>query len=294
MILGIPYNDSMQDTRSESYEKLYIKLKTFLDSYLRCIKLLQFDETFAVSYDFQSIKILSVKSSSGISQRMNKAGDKDETTVTNKVKVTLITAFDEKSNMTIQSLEKAVNHSTFLNYSNDVSFSHISGCEIVICDKNTTMCKDVEGGIPTCECLKGMAKINSEDKACRVCDQGCSAENNKLCRMKTNLIPECQCLPNFEKKDEECKVKRKPKTEERQLVNNEYSTLGNPYGVRPATNHAESGRMFPRIQATNGAPLSKATAENPTNFYKEGAANRGYVPEQDYSNDNWLEMPSRY
>ncbi|KAG8125165.1 hypothetical protein E2320_020405, partial [Naja naja] len=170
-----------------------------LDSYLRCIKLLQFNKTSGVSQDFQSIQILR------ISQRVNKAGDKNETTVTNKIKVTLITAFDENTNMTIQDLEKAVNSSTFLNVISNVSFTRISGCEIVICDKNTTTCKDVEGGIPTCECLKGMDKINPEDKACRVCDQSCSAENNKLCLVTTNLIPECQCLPNFEKKDEECK-----------------------------------------------------------------------------------------
>lgn len=43
----------------------------------------------------------------------------------------------------------------------------ISGCEIVICDKNTTDCKDVKGGIPKCDCKKGMAKLDSEDKACR-------------------------------------------------------------------------------------------------------------------------------
>ncbi|XP_026521098.1 mucin-13-like [Notechis scutatus] len=210
----------------------------------------------------------------------------------------------------------------------------ISGCDIVLCDNDTTDCKDVEGSIPTCECKPGMAKNYLEDKACRAC-QGCSAEKNEFCFLKANLVPECRCLPNFEKKDAECEAcsigfsgegcqdsymaiiigistlcgvllvaligvticilrKRKPKTEEQQLVSHEYSTSGNPYGVPPATNFAESGRMFPRIRATNDAPLSKATAENPTNFYKEGAANRGYVPEQDYSNDNWLDMPSRY
>ncbi|XP_034288645.1 mucin-13 [Pantherophis guttatus] len=219
-------------------------------------------------------------------------------------------------------------------YYNSTCRLGISGCQIVICD-NTTNCMDVEGGIPKCECKKGLDKVNPEDKACRVCDQGCSAGSNTFCRIKADL-PECQCLPNFEEKDGECKAcsigfsgencqdsymaiiigvstlcgvllvaligvttyslvrKPDPKTEHRQLISNEYATLGNRSGAPPATNFAESGKIFPRIRGTNDAPLSKATAENPTNFYEGGAANRGYFPEQDYSNDNWLEMPSRY
>lgn len=82
------------------------------------------------------------------------------------------------------------------------------------------------------------------------------------------------------------KRKQGPKAEHQQLISNEYSTLDNPSGVSPPTNFAEDGRIFPRIKATNGAPSSRATADNPTNFYEGGAANRGYVPEREYRNDN--------
>lgn len=63
------------------------------------------------------------------------------------------------------------------------------------------------------------------------------------------------------------------------MISNEYSTVGNPSGVSPATNFAETGRIFPRIKTTNAA-------DNPTDFYEGGAANRGYVPERPCRNDN--------
>ncbi|XP_013914605.1 PREDICTED: mucin-13 [Thamnophis sirtalis] len=238
--------------------------------------------------------------------------------------------------MTVMEWQKAVNSSTFLDEFNIISFKGISGCDIQFfnCDKNTTNCTDVDGGIPKCECINGLDKVNSEDKACRVCHQSCSAENNRFCLIKANLIPGCRCLPNFKEKDGECKacgigfsgedcqdsymaiiigistfcgvllvaligvttyvLIRKQDPKHRELISNEYSTLDNPFGDPPATNLAESGIIFPRIRATNGAQWSRATAENPTNFYEGGAANRGYFPEQEHSNDNWLEMPSKY
>ncbi|KAK9410535.1 Muc13: Mucin-13 [Crotalus adamanteus] len=272
-----------------------------------------FDQTFENT--FREITILNVK------LRVNKVEDKNKATVTDKTTVMLITVFDEEATMTAQDLETRVKNSTFLNDSIISSFTSKTGCDIGICDNDTTDCKDVEGGIPKCECKKHLAKTNVEDKACRFCDSSCSATNNRFCLMEANLVPQCRCLPNFEEKDGECEAcsigfsgedcqdnymaiiigvsttggvllvaligvttyflvrKQDSKAGHQQLISNEYSTLGNPSGG--IDSGEDSGRIFPRIKTTNAA-------DNPTDFYEGGAANRGYVPEREYRNDNIL------
>ncbi|XP_039179732.1 mucin-13 isoform X2 [Crotalus tigris] len=299
VILNIPYNESMGDTTSQNYEKLYDNLTNF------------FDQTFENT--FREITILNVK------LRVNKVEDKNKPTVTDTATVMLITGFDEEANMTAQDLETRVKNSTFLNDSIISSFTSKTGCDIGICDNDTTDCRDVEGGIPKCECKKDLAKMNLEDKACRLCDSSCSAANNRFCLMEADLVPQCRCLQNFEEKDGECEAcsigfsgedcqdnymaiiigvsttggvllvaligvttyflvrKQDSKAGHQQLISNEYSTLGNPSGG--IDSGEDSGRIFPRIKTTNAA-------DNPTDFYEGGAANRGYVPEREYRNDN--------
>ncbi|KAM6464582.1 mucin-13 isoform 2-T2 [Liasis olivaceus] len=316
VILHYPLDVSMEDTVSENYTKLYENLTNFFNQI--------FGET-----SFKNISIFSVKSSSATSQRLSKAEDKNETIVT------LITMFDQMKNMTRKMLEETVKNSTVESIFNTSSFKYIPACDLDICDKNTTNCTEVDGGIPKCNCKTGLAKLNQEDTACQACDGDCSAANNKFCLMKADHVPECQCLPNFEKSDKECQActigfsgedcqdsymailigistlcavllvaligviiylsvrKKGRKAENQHLISNEYSTIGNTSGIPPATNPAGNEKIFPKVQAVNDTPSSRTTANNPTNFHEGGAANRGYLPERDYGNDNWLEMPSR-
>ncbi|XP_063144839.1 mucin-13 isoform X2 [Candoia aspera] len=232
------------------------------------------------------------------------------------------------ANMTSVALEKAVRNSVVPSIINNSLFQSASACELDICDKNTTDCMNVIGGIPKCVCKTGLAKMNEDDKACQSCDGSCSTANHKVCLMKADRVPECQCLPNFQKNNEACEAcsigfsgeecqdsymaiiigistscavllvaligviiclsvrKKEPKAENQHLISNAYSTVGNTSRIPPATSSAENEKIFPRVQAMNDTPLSRATANNPTNFHGEGAANRGYLPEQDYGNEN--------
>uniref|UniRef100_A0ABM5F6S9 Mucin-13 isoform X2 n=1 Tax=Pogona vitticeps TaxID=103695 RepID=A0ABM5F6S9_9SAUR len=148
--------------------------------------------------------------------------------------------------------------------------------------------------IPECQCLAGYE--TQHDKSCKKCNFGYSGvecKNNYLAvlvgvavSLGVIIIVLTGVLIY--------KVIRtnKQSPENKHLLINAYETIETASEGNSATNSANNGRIFPRIQIKNPQLMNQ---EEQQRYSREpGRENRAYLPERDYDDDNsWLEMSSR-
>ncbi|XP_053260358.1 mucin-13 [Podarcis raffonei] len=311
-ILMEPYDQAMENIHSEVYAALYHNVTNI------------FSEIFKDEKSYQETVIISIKRSTQASKRLSKAE------AASNVNITLINLFDINTKVTPQVWMEKVNSSNAIKFDRN-----LSQCAVYGCDGKTTICSDTNSDShPTCECRPSLAKMNPEDKACLLCKSTeCSPEKNQHCIMTAGNVPECRCQSGFQKEGDKCqecafgysgedckevylaalvgvsvacgvviivligvliyKVIRRnkePSLERTSLLQNDYSTTRETPGNGSYSNPAVKQRMFPRVQAGNPAEATSTTTAN-----QGGAANKAYVPERDYDDDNnpWLEMSPR-
>ncbi|XP_033019039.1 mucin-13 isoform X1 [Lacerta agilis] len=181
-----------------------------------------------------------------------------------------------------------------------LSFSTFNAvCNSTQCseEKNQHCIMKVEN-VPECRCLSG---FQEEGDKCQKCAFGYSGEDCKEVYLAALVGVSVACgvviivligvlIYKVIRRNKE------PSLERRSLLQNDYSTTRETPGNGSYTNPAVKQRMFPRVQAGNPAGATRTTTANQgSNFREAGTANKAYVPERDYDDDNnpWLEMSSR-
>ncbi|XP_060118436.1 mucin-13 [Heteronotia binoei] len=300
---NVLYNSSMEDESTKVYKQLYYNVTKICQT------------AFKNESAYKQTIILSVKSSSTALKRLREA-ERMAFTV-----VSLINMFDISTTLNNAEVQDLVTKALNENGHSGSSFVAISQCNTQkICDSQTTNCIENEDNtIATCNCKPGLAKKNTQDNYCLLCDN-CSQKDNMQCIIK-ELVPQCQCMTDFYAKDgscqechfgysgESCKdnytavivaiavvcgivivvlagvLIYKSLRAKKKLNPERRNLLSNDY--LPTKTHSESK------SATNNAPREKmfprVQAKDPSgqgglarNADKGGLANTAYLPEQDY------------
>ncbi|XP_033019049.1 mucin-13 isoform X2 [Lacerta agilis] len=180
-----------------------------------------------------------------------------------------------------------------------LSFSTFNAvCNSTQCseEKNQHCIMKVEN-VPECRCLSG---FQEEGDKCQKCAFGYSGEDCKEVYLAALVGVSVACgvviIVLIGVLIYKVIRNKEPSLERRSLLQNDYSTTRETPGNGSYTNPAVKQRMFPRVQAGNPAGATRTTTANQgSNFREAGTANKAYVPERDYDDDNnpWLEMSSR-
>ncbi|XP_060134943.1 mucin-13 isoform X2 [Zootoca vivipara] len=312
-----PYNQDMENIHSEVYAALYHNVTNI------------FSDIFKDEKSYQETIIISIKQSTQASKRLSKAE------AANNIDITLINLFDINTNVTPQVWMEKVNSSNDIKFDRNLSQCAVYGCDVktTICkdtssdshptcechshlakknteDKACLLCKSTEcspeknqrcimtaENVPECRCQSGFQK---EGDKCQECNFGYSGEDCKEVYLAALVGVSVTCgvviIVLIGVLIYKVIRNKEPSLERRSLLQNDYSTTRETPGNGSYSNPAVKQRMFPRVQAGNPAGETRTTTANQGgNFREAGAANKAYVPERDYDDDNnpWLEMSSR-
>ncbi|XP_077791240.1 mucin-13 isoform X2 [Podarcis muralis] len=312
-----PYDQAMENIQSEVYAALYHNVTNI------------FSEIFKDEKSYQETIIISIKRSTQASKRLSKAE------AASNVSITLINLFDINTKVTPQAWMEKVNSSHAIKFDRNLSQCAVYGCDgkTTICsdtnsdshptcecrpslakmnpeDKACLLCKSTEcspeknqhcimtaENIPECRCQPGFQK---EGDKCQECAFGYSGEDCKEVYLAALVGVSVACgvviIVLIGVLIYKVIRNKEPSLERRSLLQNDYSTTRETPGNGSYSNPAVKQRMFPRVQAGNPAEApSTTTANQGGNLREAGAANKAYVPERDYDDDNnpWLEMSSR-
>lgn len=320
----MPYDKEMQNINSSAYQKLYNNVTQFFRKTFE--NYTDYKETILVSVEqspstFTMLRIAETTTDIKIINMFDESTNLTESNVTEIIEnstaasgvkvyfksVTQCAIYDCDNDTTYCENPKDAYQFPTCTCRKDLAKKKPEDKACLLCNdqctsENHKQCVHEERGVPSCSCQPDYESKNDKCEACSFGFSGKDCSDDSLAIL-VGVATACGVVIVVLTGALIYKLLRSKKEaslETRSLLNSEGSSIGRVPENHYVTNVPTREKIFPRVQARNPAAINKTVMDSQEgrarNIQGPGIANRAYIPEQDYDDDDdnhWMEMSAR-